>query len=491
MLLWIAKERGVSREQALRDLLDAHVAEQSGCAEGDRLSHISTVLHYPPRPPGRQSDGRVRLSLRLDEGVAELASSMSLRLPGQALRRAFEDYASRPLTDAVVTAIARARPFVDEGLEGLPPLLRQRETQGLWRLTVAATLTLAEQQVVLSRPTDPTTAVLRGQDVAWHDPWRFAVALHLARRLLIGPQSAASRHMLWEQGDEFELLRFDFERTEDFDHPLLRGLSWPHRDLQGRGGAAVWRAERSLALERFATWMTGPTGTSTTVDPPEWEVTVPEGWHGRPPVAEKGQLSSQEQADVDAGRLVHIEVGDQSVLWPYGESGSPVRGIDAVGAGAGSIAPAELVELILIRTEDVGRRLRVPAATACELGFIPPAERDALVVAAEVETHAEIARVLTEASEPELWALRAAAHAPERFARIARRAGMQCFIVRPTWTWYVDSVPEVLAAGASREQLLWLGGGMRRLQRMALEDSMRSAALRAYWLGQPDIPDDM
>lgn len=114
----VARGRGVSREKAARELLDEHVAAQAAGSEDLRLTHISTALRFPPPRPGRVGDGRVALRVRLEEGVAERAGAMSLRLPGQAGRRAFRHYNTRPLTDALVTAIARVHPFVDAGLEG-------------------------------------------------------------------------------------------------------------------------------------------------------------------------------------------------------------------------------------------------------------------------------------------------------------------------------------------------------------------------------------
>ncbi len=143
---------------------------------------------------------------------------------------AFRDYGARPLTDAVVTAIARVEPFVDDGLDGLPPLLTQRAAHGLWQLTVAATLRRAEQRV-LHDPRDETASVLREGDAAWHAPWRFAVALHLARELLTGPHAEANLAMVTEQtAAEFGLLRSDLELTTDFDHPLLQGAPAPRSD---------------------------------------------------------------------------------------------------------------------------------------------------------------------------------------------------------------------------------------------------------------------
>lgn len=501
----ITKDRGVSRDQAVRELLQEHVAAQAAGSEEQRLTHISTVLRFPPPPPGRGPDGRVRLAPRLDPGVAARAGSMSLRLPGQATNRGFRDYGARPLTDAVVTAIARVKPFVDEGLEGLPPLLRQREALGLWRLTVAATLTHAEQRALLGPKVDQsaelTADVLREENVAWHAPWRFEVARHLALQLLAGSQAEANRRMLWDQTEEFDALRWDLERS-DLDHRYLTGLSWPAYDLQGRGGTAVWRAQRTLAVERLAQWLTTGSEPRTTAEPPGWTLTVPQGWRGRR-FRYRDQLPPQHQSDLDSGRVLRVDAGSRSVLWPYDDDGAPIGGFDAVIAGAGDIAPAEVVEVVLVTAEDTEMYPRVPASTACELGFISPAERDELVTDAAQQTQSEIASALSRAErrdalsplyrldEADWDALRAAADDPERFAALARRSHLQCRVVRPTWTWEVESIAELLAGGASRAQLQWLAGATRRIHRYALERSMQVAWNRAFWLGGTVVDDDV
>jgi hypothetical protein len=185
------------------------------------------------------------------------------------------------LSDAVLGDIARVEPFAVDGLEDLPPLLTHRAALGLWRLTVAATLTRAEQRILLGADGGDTAIVLREEDVAWHAPWRFEVAQHLARRLLTGAKKDENLQMLTAQEDAFRVLLFDFERTDDFDHPLLRGLTRPFNDLGGRGGAAVWRAERSLAMTDIAGWLTSPNRPSSfVVTPPGWRLRLPSGWSG-------------------------------------------------------------------------------------------------------------------------------------------------------------------------------------------------------------------
>lgn len=143
----VAELRGVSRDETVRQVLSEHIELQENREPEDRLTHISTVLRYPP-PPLWRSDPRADrpLRLRLSSGVVPRARAMSLRLPGQSLRT-HRDYQARLLTDAVMTAIAVQEPFADEFLEGLLPLLRHRAAVGLWQLAVAATSTVPENAI--------------------------------------------------------------------------------------------------------------------------------------------------------------------------------------------------------------------------------------------------------------------------------------------------------------------------------------------------------
>lgn len=490
----LARARGVSQPEVVRALLREHVAAQSQVPEEHRLTHVSTVLRFPPPPAYRgDDDGRRRLAPRLEPGLAAAAVSMSLRLPGQPARRGFRDYAPRPLTDAVTTAIARVMPYVDEGLEGLPPLLRHREALGLWRLVVAATLTRAEQRALLTASPGPAAVVLREEDVAWHDPWRFEVARHLAVGLLAGEKEADGRRMLWDQGEEFDRLRHDLERS-DLDHPLLEGLTWPANDLQGRGGAAVWRAERVLSLERLAKWMTTGGGAGTVaVDPPGWMLQGPSEWLGMR-FRHGDALPAQQQADLTSGRILRVTYGSRSVLWPYDAAGGPVAGFSDVLAGAGDMSPAEAVELVLVTADDIGTYPFVPASTACTLGFISDGERDSLVADAEAQIRAEIADVLRRAARvdpADRAALTAAKGDLARFERLARRLHLRCWFARPSWRWEVESLQAALADGASAAQLRWLAEATRGTRAWALERSMREASNRAFWQGGPPADDMM
>jgi hypothetical protein len=133
-LMRIAVRRGISRDAAARQVLAEHLDAQEAREPEDRLTHISTVLRYPPPTRG---DKRVDqpLRLRLPPGMVDRARAVSLRLPGQH-QRAHKDYQARSLTDSMVTAIAVQEFFTDETLDGLLPLLRHKAAVGLWQFEV-------------------------------------------------------------------------------------------------------------------------------------------------------------------------------------------------------------------------------------------------------------------------------------------------------------------------------------------------------------------
>lgn len=67
----VTARQGTSRDEAVRQLLTAHVQEQEARAPDERLTHISTVLRYPAPPRWRREPRIGRpLRLRLDPGLA-------------------------------------------------------------------------------------------------------------------------------------------------------------------------------------------------------------------------------------------------------------------------------------------------------------------------------------------------------------------------------------------------------------------------------------
>ncbi len=205
------------------------------------------------------------------------------------------------------------------------------------------------------------------------------------------------------------------------------------------------------------------------------------------------RLPPQQRADLADGRVLRVDAGSRSVLWPYDSAGAPISGVRSVVAGARGLAPAELVELLLVTFEDLGVQLRVPADIACEIGFITSAERDDLMSDASRQTQREIADVLRRAQrlpESVQEALATAADDHTHFARLARRARLRCHLIRPTWTWSLKSIAQLLQeGGATSAQLQYLAGATFDARRYALERSMERAWNEAFWLGRA-IPND-
>ena len=115
----VAARRGPLGTRRSADCWAEHVGLQEQRGAGDRLTHISTVLRYPP-PPRCRIDPRTDRPLRLRVPVELLkrARAVSLRLPGQ-YQRGYRNYQGRILTDAVMTPIVGDRcrsPAIGAGL---------------------------------------------------------------------------------------------------------------------------------------------------------------------------------------------------------------------------------------------------------------------------------------------------------------------------------------------------------------------------------------
>jgi hypothetical protein len=79
----VAARRKISRDETVRQLLSEHMERQEQRKADDRLTHISTLLRYPP-PPRWRSEPRADkpLRLRLTPGLIPRAQAVSLQLPG-------------------------------------------------------------------------------------------------------------------------------------------------------------------------------------------------------------------------------------------------------------------------------------------------------------------------------------------------------------------------------------------------------------------------
>jgi hypothetical protein len=417
----IQSRQDTSREAAVCDVLTSHVEHERAKEEPDRLTHISTVLRHPLRPfrphPFWGPDLCVRLSMRLPPELIEEARDISLVLPGQPSRGGVRDYQARPLTDAVVTAIAAVEPFSDEVLDGLRPCIRHQAARGLWRLAVAATLTQAEHREVIAAweavTRDPSDAaalrvleIFREGNTAWHDQWRLAVLRHLAQKLL--RQDADHEKMLYAQhdGGPWAQLRDNLE-SDGLDHVYFAGFEGWALNMEGRGGSHLWRVKRQVTLEGLLRWLLDSTEEQPRADPrerlwpaaetseteipeaepptavlpartPDWGLGIPPGWE---PVvlSQLDPLPPKARKIADDGKALLLESYDppRRFLWPMRRRSpdgplAPVPGIDTVlsvllpatqvgapparaDSTARSFIAVHAAELILTRCEERSR----------------------------------------------------------------------------------------------------------------------------------------
>jgi hypothetical protein len=507
------------------------VAAQEGRAPDDRLTHISTVLRYPSSPRLiTDRDPARRLRLRLEPAVAERAREVSLRLPGQS-QRGHHDYQARLLTDAVVTAIAVQSSFTDEVLEGLRPVLRHRAAAGLWGLAVAATSTGAEREVYAAAEQLPSRAVARSaemdpvavagryrsqlvaevlrEDVGWHDHWRFQVVAHLAGQLLCGEEADRNEQMLYDQHVMvWGQLRHDLENSVDGDHRLLDGLEGFHQDLEGRGGTAVWRAERVVELQDFENWIMGRAGeagsTQWVVTPPGWTVEQPDGWcaYVFPPGA--GPVGEPWESHLAAGRVLRFKARGREVLWPVArpaDAGTlqPVPGMEAVIGAVRNLGDADVikfVESLLVRL-DLGHEdqselldpVRVPLHKARQLGLIDPETHQRVLAETRAERRA-LMKWTIERLPPSRSFHRAqlgeAMGNAQLFARVAKRLKLPFKLTPAAWVWPVRSVADEVGRGTGPEALEWLASWAYGACRRGLERSMERAWHAAFERHHPE-----
>jgi hypothetical protein len=339
-LMAIATRRGVSRDEAVRQVLIEHLTLQESRESDDRLTHISTVLRYPA-PPRRRKEPRTDRPLRLGlaSGVAERARAVSLRLPGQS-QRTHRDYQARLLTDAVMTAIAVQEPFTDEFLDGLMSLLRHRTAVGLWHLAMAVTSTAPENAIrdaaeearsQIGEAATPLGAEELGgrrrlllvaealdEEVSWHSPLRFTVAASIARGMLSGANAEANERILYEQCSEWN------EKRLDLCHSIYKAFLWREAsvksDWSGRGGAAVWRAHRRVEQQDFEDWLMRRSRDNSPVErhvrPPGWLVRSLDACRTCVLPTGKTEVPERFSRWLATGRLLAFPAQERQVLWP-------------------------------------------------------------------------------------------------------------------------------------------------------------------------------
>ncbi|WP_405804494.1 hypothetical protein [Streptomyces sp. NBC_01187] len=516
----VAARRGISRDEAVRQVLDEHVELQEHWKPEDRLTHISTVLRYPA-PPRWRGDPRVDrpLRLRLAPGGIARARAVSLQLPGQS-PRAFRDYQSRLLTDAVMTAIATQEPFTDEFLEGLLPLLRHRAATGLWKLAVVALVTAPEKELLTaledarSGLANEERGLLRvaealEEEVAWHSPARFQVATNLAREMLRGAASTVNEHeqMLYEQGEEWDEMRLDMLYADEERRSYLRKGTTGY-DWTGRGGAVVWRAERRVEMQDFEDWLVKPPAgpTERRVHPPGWLVRIPDDWCTHFLPAATTRMPAPYATWVAAGQVLAIPVGDGTALWPLIRSKSdpgwaPVLRMEPVLAAARGLRPDQVigfVEAVLVdwsaeAPDDAPcpLALRLPSAKAYDLGFIDADERRHAMVQARAATLRHMTDIIAAVSEEDSEqraVLEQVKGDARMFGRMVDRLGVKFSVTKATWEWPGQSVVDEIHTDTPAEAVQWLAGWAHKTCTRLLQQSMRQAWEAAFDRHRAEVP---
>ncbi len=372
-----------SRDQTSRYLLRKYIERNAPLPAADRLTHVSTVMRHPlpPLPDEDPVDPIRRLRLRITPSDSTQARDLAFRLPGQAKTRGHTDYQSRLLTDAVMTSIAvechelGLDPITDHVLAGVCPLLRHQAALGLWRLVVDATRTGAERAILSEAEAsrvdrEVRTARSEGsielapkyvEDVAallemnnlddeavWHHDHRFLHAQFLAARVL--STSSRCNPKRWEQalydqeGEDWHQLRADAIELGPRPRGMRRRTGRPRPgavgiSFEGRGGGAVWRAQRILALPAIVDWLsTSAASTSERtwiVHPPGWQLALPEGWN---PAFPRDLLQEGWVEHIAARRVLYFDLDQERppgaqasgsrvhMVWPTvdDEHGEPV-----------------------------------------------------------------------------------------------------------------------------------------------------------------------
>jgi hypothetical protein len=506
----ISTRRGVSRDEAVRQLLRKHVKAQEEVDPDDRLTHISAVLRYPALPVGRMQPRTDRpLRLRLVPGMALRARAVAFQLPGQ-YPRAHRDYQARLLTSVMMTAIAVQEPFSDEFLTGLHPLLRHGAALGLWHLAVAVTSTPAENAIRdaarEARAAEKSAArdrlllveeTLDGE-VAWHSLERFTAAANIARALLSGSRAFANEHLLYEQRGDWDAMRQQLRTDRAARAAYLRGVT--SSTWIGRGGAAVWRAERTVEMQDFGEWLVNRSGLDSedrTVNPPGWQIRVPEGWSARTWPSRTTDLPEPYSTWAANQQLLLVPVGAKQAAWPVIPSSAspgwaPVPGVEPLLAPAARLRPEQVIGFIEAITLDWSRtqypldipvQLDIPVHEAFKLGFIDAEERRLIMAEAREATLREMADIissLTEHQGSHRDALLQAMGDARMFGSIASDLGFSFSVVKATLPWPGTSVAEEFLAGAGAETVKWLANWAHMTNLRLLQQSMQLAWRHAF-----------
>lgn len=456
----IVAKSGSSRDAAIRDLLENYLNVQERVPNDDRkLTHVSTVLHYPqcvgPATCHASHHRLVRLPLRAPDSLLSAVRSHAYRIPGHSRNRGHADYAGRPLADVVVTALALDTPFTEPELVDLPPVWEQRAADGLWLLTMAASLTHTER-AELDQNTLEATLLLDGE-VMWHSPDRAQLALVIARRLLVDADAAQNITMLGRRHGAFQDWFHNLAQTSlavTGGHELTDGANSSVSNAEGRAATRIWAAKRITAHERIQNWIIDGDQTELAVDPPGWLLKPFDDWDALPFPSTQA-VPAIWQKRLNDGRVIRLAHGSRSAFWPVTRGTQcPVEQFDMVLAGmldaCPAISPSEVIEAWLSRGPDhpddddepsvQPREMWLHPAEACDLGLIDSVLRDRLIheVAIENEHRMSVAlssrRTCHRLQPPDLAALNVAASiGVVEFASCARRLGVPFQERVPVW----------------------------------------------------------
>ncbi|KXF53100.1 hypothetical protein AXA44_45225 [Rhodococcus sp. SC4] len=268
-----------------------------------------------------------------------------------------------------------------------------------------------EQREILGNAGGPWThaeqvaALLRGEeasdeeDAAWHHRHRSLIVQRLAHLCLSGAPENRHRmeQRLYDQDEDhqrgkdekWDALRADIksqiaplpESSEDewgedeakdhrsdlarqshaevdfnVDPPFAPHVALGSLNLEGRGGGAVWRAQRKLAVAEIIPWIRASAhsdGVPRTheVGQPGWRLVLPDDW--QPIVLPRNRpLPEDWAARVAAGRVLHLLAGSRQMLWPTvlddNSDEVPVPRIEAVLAGMSAQKSESQVEILLM-----------------------------------------------------------------------------------------------------------------------------------------------
>ena len=507
----VAARWKTSRDETVRRLLREHVEQQEKLDTDDRITHISTVLRYPPPPRWRgEPRSDKRLPFRAEPELIDRARDVSLRLPGQS-QRAYRDYQSRLLTDAVMTAIAAKEPFVDEFLKGMLPLLRHRSALGLWKLAVAMTSTQpelnvrsdAEEERARTREDiallNVEESALRNrrlrvaetleEEVAWHSPDRFQVAAGIARKVLSGGRACINEQALYEQESAWAKLRQNLLDANDGDN----------YSLVGRGGTAVWRAERKVTVQDFEDWLIERTEVELVMRPPGWLVRTPRRWRARTFSPMTTHVPEPYKTWVSEGHLLDFPYKNRQAVWPLTRSAQGrwerVPGIEPIISAAKGLRPEQLVgfiEAVLIDWNDGYEKnfgfpieLNLPADKACDFALITVQERQQAMAEARAQTLQSMNDIIDGLHEDQDYfrsALKEAKGDTHRFRLVAKRLGIKPWlrVSKATWRWPGHSVVDELFTDTPEDLVEWLAIWAHKNSVRTLGNSMQETWHEAF-----------